>query len=86
MRKIHIVCPKCNRSKRIPVPNEIFNVDEGALLKLSIPIGLICEHQFVLLIDYNFSVRDYDLCEQEYAAVNQQYEGDKDYSIFDLNF
>ncbi|MHA1519059.1 MAG: hypothetical protein ACTSRK_02640 [Promethearchaeota archaeon] len=86
MRKIHIVCPKCNRSKRIPVPNEIFNIEEGSLLKLSIPKGLICDHQFVLLIDYNFSIRDYDLGEQEYAEVFQHIEGEKDYSIFDLTF
>lgn len=65
MRKIRVICPICNSSKRIEIPLEIFNIDEGSLLKLPIRKRLICEHSFIILIDYNFSIRDYEIPKTE---------------------
>lgn len=61
MRKIQIVCPICQKSKRIPIPWEIFNIDEGSLLKHPIRSGEICDHSFLILLDYQFSIRDYEI-------------------------
>jgi hypothetical protein len=61
MRKLHIVCPICSKFKRIPIPVEIFNIDQGNLLKLPLGKGTICEHQFIAVIDYHFAVRDYEI-------------------------
>jgi len=61
MRKLQIVCPICSKSKRIEIPPEIFNIDEGSLLKVPIKSGLVCPHSFMMLIDYNFSIRDYEI-------------------------
>lgn len=85
MRKLHIICPTCNRSKRIPIPEEIFQLDEGSLLKLKISKGKICEHQFMLLIDYNFSIRDYEIAENEFSKLNENHNLNPDLSIFDFS-
>jgi len=61
MKKIRVVCPICNTQKRIPVPKEIFDLDESSLLKLPFNKKKICNHHFVALIDYNFKVRDYEI-------------------------
>ena len=61
MRKLHVVCPICLKSKRIGIPVEIFNIDEGSLLKMPIKPGVICDHAFIMLIDYNFAIRDYEV-------------------------
>ena len=84
MKKIHVVCPTCNKSKRIKVPPEIFQVDEGSLLKLPIRRGQICEHQFALLIDYNFSIRDYEVEPELIEGLFEKSKKDSDYSIFDF--
>jgi hypothetical protein len=43
------------------IPGDIFNIDEGSLLKMPIKPGLICDHAFIMLIDYNFAIRDYEV-------------------------
>lgn len=63
MRKIRIVCPICAKRTRIEVPYEIFNIDEGSLLKLPVKRGMVCEHDFLALIDYHFNIRDYEIPE-----------------------
>jgi len=65
MKKIHIICPICQKNKRILIPDKIFNKDEGSLLKLPIEKDEICPHQFIAVIDYNFSVRDYEILDND---------------------
>ncbi|MHA1719665.1 MAG: hypothetical protein ACTSWX_06910 [Promethearchaeota archaeon] len=65
MRKIHLICPICHKNKRISVPDKIFNIDEGSLLKMPIEKDEICPHQFIAVIDYNFSVRDYEIVDDD---------------------
>jgi hypothetical protein len=45
----------------MPVPWEIFNIDEGSLLKLPVRPGDICDHTFLVLLDYQFAIRDYEI-------------------------
>ncbi len=61
LKKIHIICPICSKNKRILIPEDIFEIDEGSLLKYPINQGIICSHQFILVLDYNFSIRDYEI-------------------------
>ena len=74
MRKLNVVCPICSKFKRIPVPQDIFEIDEGYLLKLPIHKGHVCDHFFVVILDYHFSVRDYEIppSELEFAQNYQQ--------------
>lgn len=66
MRKIHIICPVCFKNKRVSISDKIFNIDEGSLLKLPFKKGEICSHQFIAIIDYNFSVRDYEIIKNDF--------------------
>ena len=61
MRKLNVVCPICSKFKRILVPQEVFEIDEGYLLKLPIHKGQVCDHFFIVILDYHFSVRDYEI-------------------------
>lgn len=61
MRKISIMCPICSKFKRMEIPAYIFDVDEGSLLKFPIKSGEICEHNFIVILDYHFTVRDYEI-------------------------
>jgi hypothetical protein len=68
MRKIHVVCPICMKSKRLMVPLEVFDNDQGSLLKLPMESGVVCNHRFVVVLDYHFSIRDYEvLSERDFA-------------------
>ena len=73
MRKLNVVCPICSKFKRIPVPQDIFEIDEGYLLKLPIHKGQVCNHFFVVILDYHFSIRDYEIppSENEFARTYQ---------------
>ncbi|MCF2139058.1 MAG: hypothetical protein K9W44_03280 [Candidatus Lokiarchaeota archaeon] len=84
MRKILIVCPICNKSKRIPVPESIFHIEEGSLLKIPIKKNTICSHEFILIIDYNFSIRDYEIDKDEIKRIQQIKKKNEDLSIFDI--
>ena len=60
MRKIHVVCPVCAKAKRIDLPPEVFDNDQGFLLRVPIYSGQICGHQFIAVLDYQFAIRDYE--------------------------
>jgi hypothetical protein len=76
MRKIHVVCPICSKSRRLPISKGIFDIDEGALLKFPIKKGVICEHEFLILVDYNFSIRDYEVPNKR-NDLSEYFEGKK---------
>jgi hypothetical protein len=61
MRRIQIVCPICSKSRRIQIPPDVFEIDEGSLLKLPLQGGIVCPHDFIVVIDYNFAIRDYEV-------------------------
>ncbi len=63
MRKLHLVCPVCGKNRRIPLPESVFNHDEGYLLRVPIHRGVVCTHPFIAVLDYRFSVRDYEVPE-----------------------
>jgi hypothetical protein len=65
MKRINVVCPICSKFKRMPVPKEVFDIDEGYLLKLPVESGTICPHEFLVVLDYNFSVRDYEILSEQ---------------------
>jgi len=73
MRKLNVVCPICSKFRRIPVPQDIFEIDEGYLLKLPIHKGQVCDHFFVVVLDYHFSVRDYEIFNESDFAQNYQH-------------
>ena len=61
MKKINVVCPKCGKFKRLEITNDIFDYEEGSLLKFPIRTGMVCDHEFIAILDFHFSVRDYEI-------------------------
>jgi len=86
LKKILVVCPICNKSKRIIVPESIFKLEEGSLLKLVIKKNQICQHEFGLLLDFHFSIRDYEINEEELNRIKQVKPKEEDLTIFDIMF
>lgn len=84
MKKIHVVCPICGKSKFMPIPRDIFTVDEGYLLKYPIRAGEICDHKFICCVDYNFKIRDYETGAgiEKYFTASTQKPSAADYSYF----
>ncbi|MHA1693801.1 MAG: hypothetical protein ACTSUG_00955 [Candidatus Helarchaeota archaeon] len=86
MRKIHLICPICHRNKRIIIPDKIFNKDEGSLLRLLVEKNEICPHQFIAVIDYNFSVRDYEIVENDEIFKLNLNKSHKQISAYDFSY
>lgn len=59
IKKVNIICPTCNRSKKIAAPVDIIKTKETGATSVYIPSGMVCEHEFYAYIDKNFAVRDY---------------------------
>ena len=74
MKKINVICPICSKYKRLSVPENVFNLDQGSLLKLPIPEQMVCDHKFLVVLDYHFKIRDYeiDLSEHEFSNYLQK--------------
>ena len=88
MKRLHIVCPVCSKFKRLPVSEDIFDFDEGSLLKLPINKGKMCAHEFLVILDYNFSVRDYEVPSERNNFLKKYFQGTRtnrpaaDFSFF----
>ncbi|MFX1444009.1 MAG: hypothetical protein ACFFHV_11385 [Promethearchaeota archaeon] len=53
-----IKCPLCSLKKKLKIPLKIINQSK-LLTTISVPRGLICDHNFQAFIDKNFTVRGY---------------------------
>ncbi|MHA1758212.1 MAG: hypothetical protein ACTSVV_15670 [Promethearchaeota archaeon] len=73
---IEVHCPKCNKKGKIEVLEEaVKNVSRG-LLAISVPIGTVCEHQFIAYIDKNLAVRDCLMADFQIEAVPTEQEAE----------
>jgi len=57
-KEIKIECPNCHQRKKIRIPIKIVN-QNNQLATISLPSGLVCEHNFQAFIDKNFKIRGY---------------------------
>jgi len=65
-KKVAVVCPLCQRSGAIQVPDTVFHEDKG-LSSLLIRSGVTCTHSFQVFIDKNYKVRGYQMMDYEIA-------------------
>jgi hypothetical protein len=61
-RKIVVKCPECHRVKRVTIPEDFLDelLVRGELLVLRLRPGDVCQHRFNALLDWHFSLRDYE--------------------------
>ncbi len=57
-KKINVMCPVCNKFRRIRVPDNIYDYERGSLLYYEIQRNLVCDHIFTIVLDINLQVRD----------------------------
>lgn len=56
MNLITVECPKCNKSKSIPLP---IPVKPEGITTVMIPIDIVCDHQFQVFLDRSLNIRGY---------------------------
>ena len=85
MKRINVVCPICSKFKRMRLTKEVFEIDEGSLLKLPIRKGQICDHEFLIVLDYHFSIRDYEVPTERNNFLRKYFK-DQNSSSTDVDF
>jgi len=68
VRSVLIECPICRMKKKLNIPLKIINQSKQ-LTTVSVPSGLVCEHNFQSYIDKNFKVRGYHKVDFELSRM-----------------
>lgn len=58
--KVHVICPKCNKSDYILIPKGTLSGSGRGLTKILVPDTTICEDSFQIFVDKNGAVRGYE--------------------------
>lgn len=72
-KDVSLKCPVCATKDTLQVPRKVIN-ESKQLTTISIPKGLICEHNFQAYIDKNFIARGYQKIDFEFSQM-EFYEG-----------
>ncbi len=56
-KEVLVICPKCKKQARIPIPQNIFKEVNKTLATVRIEKNVTCEHEFIIYIDRNFVSR-----------------------------
>ncbi|MFX0186384.1 MAG: hypothetical protein ACFE8A_01475 [Candidatus Hodarchaeota archaeon] len=59
-KNIEVKCPICQTIKNIDVPETVLSQKEFGTVKIQIPIGAVCQHQFLVFLDPQGIVRSYE--------------------------
>lgn len=59
-KNIKVKCPICQTIKNIDVPETVLSQKEFGTVKIQIPIGAVCQHQFLVFLDPQGIVRSYE--------------------------
>jgi hypothetical protein len=84
---VKLKCPTCDKYDELKIPYKIINKSKH-LTTVSIPSGLICEHNFQAFIDKNFNVRGYQKIDFEFTKMEfyeKTTENDEQIKINDLS-
>ena len=57
-KKVHIICPECNKTGIIDVQENIMEEREKGIAAINVVENLVCKHSFVVYVDKNFIIRD----------------------------
>ncbi len=68
VRSVNIECPICRTEKKLNIPQKIINHSKQ-LTTVSVPSGLVCEHNFQSFIDKNFQIRGYQKVDFELTRI-----------------
>ncbi|TFG14419.1 MAG: hypothetical protein EU531_09130 [Promethearchaeota archaeon] len=72
-KEIEISCPVCNKSKKINIPEQIFNQKKFGIIRVQVPQGGVCqEHQFIVFIDTKGIIRGYEKIDLQLKSTSIQ--------------
>ena len=60
VRSIELKCPICESTNSINIPEVVLAQKKFGTVKIQVPSGAICEHQFIVFIDNKGIVRSYE--------------------------
>ncbi len=67
-KKVFIICPECKTHSNLKIPLKIINQSQH-IITISIPTGLICDHNFQAFVDKDCAVRGYQLGDFEFSKI-----------------
>lgn len=60
VRSIELKCPVCESTNSINIPEVVLSQKKFGTIKVQIPPGAVCEHQFIVFVDNKGIVRSYE--------------------------
>lgn len=60
LKELEVTCPICEKIENINVPGSIFKQKKFGTIKIQIPPGAVCEHQFIVFVDPKGIIRGYE--------------------------
>ncbi|MFO8019815.1 MAG: hypothetical protein R6U96_14415 [Promethearchaeia archaeon] len=59
-KELEVTCPICETVKSINVPASVFKQKKFGTIKIQIPPGAVCKHQFICFVDPKGIIRGYE--------------------------
>jgi len=59
-KNVEVKCPICQAIKKIEVPETLLSQKDFGTVKIQIPSGAVCQHQFLVFLDTKGKVRSYE--------------------------
>ncbi|OLS12843.1 MAG: hypothetical protein RBG13Loki_3538 [Promethearchaeota archaeon CR_4] len=78
-KEVHLMCPTCRARVTFQVPTYVFHGRENGIATIQVQSD-VCAHQFLLMVDQNYSVRGTEKVDFEVTLEPQRQD------IVDLNF
>lgn len=71
-KNIEVKCPICQTIKNIDVPETVLSQKEFGTVKIQIPIGVVCQHQFLVFLDPKGIVRSYEKIDVHMTVATEE--------------
>ncbi|MGV9173325.1 MAG: hypothetical protein ACOC35_12300 [Promethearchaeia archaeon] len=59
-KELEVTCPTCEKVESINVPGSIFKQKKFGTIKIQVPPGAVCKHQFICFVDPKGIIRGYE--------------------------
>ncbi|MGV9204876.1 MAG: hypothetical protein ACOC44_12760 [Promethearchaeia archaeon] len=59
-KELEVTCPTCEKVESINVPSSIFKQKKFGTIKIQVPPGAVCKHQFICFVDPKGIIRGYE--------------------------
>ncbi|MFX1395140.1 MAG: hypothetical protein ACFFAH_16450 [Promethearchaeota archaeon] len=71
-KNVEVKCPICQAVKKIDVPETVLSQKDFGTVKIQIPPGAVCQHQFLVFLDTKGKVRSYEKIDVHMAISTEE--------------